>query len=70
MTARADGLALCLCEREDSSRVAIILRHAGGEVFYELHPDRAENLAEGLLDLAERARGLNGDTIGKTEGAA
>ena len=63
----ADGLALCVTERADCARIAIILRHAGGEVFYDLHPDRAENLAEGPLDLVERTRGLNGDTIGRTE---
>ncbi len=46
----ADGLALCVTERADCARIAIILRHAGGEVFYDLHPDRAENPAEGPLD--------------------
>ncbi len=63
----ADGLAQCVTERADCARIAIILRHAGGKVFYDLHPDRAENLAERLLDLVERTRGLNGDTIGRTE---
>ena len=68
--ARATEMAVCVSESGDFARIAIILAHAGGAVLYEIDPDWAEQAAETLLDLVESAREMNGDTIGRTEGAA